>query len=147
MKCAHGIQCFQELGKMYRFYLSFENSICKDYMTEKVKNPLTNFMVPIVLGGANYEVLLPKHSFINVRFYTPQTLAKYLIEVGSNYTIYNSFFEWRKDYVVYNRSTTFCNICEALNINKRPKTYKDVEAWWNKKTDCLTAEQYFKNIL
>ena len=27
--------CFQEKGKDYFFYFAFENSLCKDYITEK----------------------------------------------------------------------------------------------------------------
>ena len=56
-----------------RFYISFENAICKDYITEKTFNALKLNTIPIVLGGANYTKLLPPGSYINAAEYiSPQ---------------------------------------------------------------------------
>lgn len=55
------------LERDYKFYLSFENSICRDYVTEKFYNALLFKTVPIVYGGANYSAVAPKGSYINVR--------------------------------------------------------------------------------
>ena len=56
------------LERDYKFYLSFENSICRDYVTEKFYNPLRYSMVPVIFGGADYQALsIPKNSYIDVR--------------------------------------------------------------------------------
>lgn len=47
--------CREHLAKSYKFVFSFENSICKDYVTEKFFDALKYNIVPVVLGGANYE--------------------------------------------------------------------------------------------
>lgn len=52
----------------YKFYLAFENSICRDYVTEKLYNSLLFSTVPIVYGGADYDAIgLPPNSYIDVR--------------------------------------------------------------------------------
>ena len=60
-------------GYFARFYISFENAICKDYITEKTFNALKLNTIPIVLGGVNYTAELPPGSVINAaEFVSPQ---------------------------------------------------------------------------
>lgn len=47
-------ECFASIENYYYFYLSFENSFCADYVTEKVLHAVEHYSVPIVMGGANY---------------------------------------------------------------------------------------------
>lgn len=47
-------RCSSRIKSDYYFYLAFENSFDKDYVTEKVLHGLRNFAVPVVYGGANY---------------------------------------------------------------------------------------------
>jgi hypothetical protein len=51
----------------YKFYLSFENSVCEDYVTEKFWKVLDYSIIPVVLGGANYSKFAPTKSYINAR--------------------------------------------------------------------------------
>lgn len=46
--------CMEIVQEDYYFYLVFENSLCQDYVTEKLLYPMQNFAVPIVYGGADY---------------------------------------------------------------------------------------------
>lgn len=47
-------ECYALVESFYYFYLAFENSFCKDYVTEKILTGLEHFSVPVVYGGANY---------------------------------------------------------------------------------------------
>jgi hypothetical protein len=50
-----GGECKEILGKEYKFYFAFENSMCRDYITEKFFHILKYDIVPVVLGGGNYS--------------------------------------------------------------------------------------------
>lgn len=53
--CERSKSCYKMLEQTFFFYLSFENSIEEDYVTEKLVTPLQNYVVPIVYGGADYS--------------------------------------------------------------------------------------------
>ena len=77
---------FQELDSYY-FYLSFENSLCDEYITEKFFNILKSDTVPVVMGAPrrDYEKLAPPHSFIHISdFNSSSKLAEYLLYLQNN---------------------------------------------------------------
>ncbi|KJH52621.1 fucosyl transferase [Dictyocaulus viviparus] len=100
--CKHGGQCEKMLDYVYHFYLAFENSICKDYVTEKLwKHGFQHDIVPIVLKRSIVEHLVPPHSFIAADdFDSPGAMAAYLNYLIQNRTAYIEFFSWRQQYKV-----------------------------------------------
>ena len=48
-------KCAKSLNKTYKFYVSFENSLCFVCVTEKVWKRLREDVVQIVLESAEYE--------------------------------------------------------------------------------------------
>ena len=74
------------LERDYKFYLAFENSLCRDYVTEKFYNPLLYWTVPVAYGGADYEAIgAPPNSYIDVRkFESARHLADYLTFLNKN---------------------------------------------------------------
>ena len=47
---------YKEYLRPYKFYLSFENANCQDYLTEKFFTALrTEVVIPIALGGATQD--------------------------------------------------------------------------------------------
>ena len=93
-------RCYDALESKYKFYLSFENSICTDYVTEKFFWIMTRNIVPVVYGGANYSLIAPPHSYIDANQFEPKELAEYLLILGANKTLYNEYFWWKDYYKV-----------------------------------------------
>lgn len=77
--------CYVMLEQDYKFYLSFENSFCDDYVTEKFFSILQLEVIPIVFGGSDYTSISPPFSYINAQdFETALQLADYLKMLDSN---------------------------------------------------------------
>ena len=72
--------CFEMVNRRYKFYLSFENAICRDYVTEKAYNALKLDTIPVMFGGGDYEEILPPRSYIDaLHFPDPADLAEPLL--------------------------------------------------------------------
>ncbi|QQP35997.1 Alpha-1_3-fucosyltransferase, partial [Caligus rogercresseyi] len=87
----YGWECKAKLSKQYKFYLAFENSVCKDYATEKFYDVMKYDVVPVVYGLANYSALAPPHSYIDA-------LGEYLTYLDKNDEEYLKYFKWRENY-------------------------------------------------
>ena len=129
--------CSDFLNKTYKFYLSFENSICKGYITEKLYQILPLNVIPVVRGPDNYRTVVPYKWYINTAdFKSPRHLAAYLRLVGSNPELYASYLRGREDYNIYIMNTprdhpAWCTLCERLNNPAEPSNiYKRIDRWW-----------------
>ncbi|RXN17057.1 alpha-(1,3)-fucosyltransferase 9-like isoform X2 [Labeo rohita] len=127
---------YSDLVSSCKFYLSFENSIHKDYITEKLYNPLKLGTVPVVLGPPtkNYEELIPGNAFIHVDdFSSPKELAEHLKLLDQNESLYRQYFTWREHFV---SSTTYfgpehaCWACDHIRRNKNYRVDNDLNSWY-----------------
>ena len=50
------------------------------------------YIVPVVMGGADYEKFAPEMSFIDARKYTPKELAELLLHLNKNDKEYLEYF-------------------------------------------------------
>ena len=136
----------EKLEANYKLYLAFENSHCRDYVTEKAFRTLAYNLVPVVMGGADYEKLLPPDSYINVHdFKSPKELADHLKLVGQNPDMYRKYLAWKHKYVIHSVDDTigvFCKLCERL---WNPGTLFDVDInttqWWSGGTCMMDRTQ------
>lgn len=129
-------ECYDMLEANYYFYLSFENSICTDYVTEKFFQIMKHDMIPVVYGGANYSRIAPKHSYIDARQFKPKDLATYLRQLANNVTLYNEYFWWKEDYIVEAglqrmARNAFCDLCQKLHQDDRVQSYKSLASRWD----------------
>jgi Glycosyltransferase family 10 (fucosyltransferase) C-term/Fucosyltransferase, N-terminal len=81
----------------YKFTLAFENSISRDYVTEKFFDALIAGSVPIYRGAPNIGDFAPGECcYIDAsRFRGPRELAEYLLYLDRNETEYQSFLRWK----------------------------------------------------
>lgn len=124
-----------------KFYLSFEDSIYRDYITEAFNGPLAAGTVPIVLGPTrrNYEDFAPGSSFVHVDdFSEPAKLAEHLLRLEKDNETYMRYFNWRRFYTAKHHPTeekhefahAICQACHYINIFKEYRVVPDLYKWF-----------------
>ena len=141
--------CYEMMEKTYKFYLSFENAICREYVSEKFFDIISRNIVPVVLGGTDYSSIAPRHSYIDARQYTPRQLADYLLQIDADDKLYAQFFWWRPFYRVSNLRHTndqvFCDLCAALHNRStamKCQTHFSVWDWYVTDGQCVHRPQF-----
>lgn len=148
LKCPRSSEkeCFEMLQKDYKFYLSFENSNCRDYATEKFfLNALQNNVLPIVMGGSpeDYRKMSPQKSFIHVdEFTSVENLGTYLNLLDKDDILYNSYFNWKGTGEIID-AHYWCRVCSMLHIPNKEKTKYilnnvSFRRWWQGHGVCRT---------
>ncbi|KHJ47003.1 fucosyl transferase [Trichuris suis] len=149
LKCpkSESEKCLDMLRREYKFFLAFENSVCKDYATEKLFNSLKYNVVPIVLSRRIAEPLLPNGSFIAADdFATVKELAVYLRQLDHDMEKYLKYFDWMKSHEVIGysdmKSLAFCRLCKVLMEAPlgevgRSKSAKNIVKWYLLEGKCL----------
>lgn len=123
-----------------KFFLALEDSIHKDYITQKISWPLSSGTVPVVLGPPrkNYEQFYPATSFIHVEdFPDAASLAQYLLRLGGNHTAYMRYFDWRRHYVATRRlvratsefTEAICHACDHIGRDRYYNQVGDLSHW------------------
>ncbi|XP_061731150.1 alpha-(1,3)-fucosyltransferase 7-like [Nerophis ophidion] len=120
------------------FYLAFENTIAKDYISEKLwRNSYQTGAVPVVLGASlqDYEAVAPPHSFIHVdQFASVKELGRYLQQLAGDVKHYREYLQWRREWKVELHNDLkwrLCQICLRYPSFPPYKVYDDLEAWDN----------------
>ncbi|XP_037521653.1 alpha-(1,3)-fucosyltransferase C [Rhipicephalus sanguineus] len=131
---------YEHFERNYHFILTFEDSICAEYVTEKLFTALKYDIVPVVFGGANYSRIAPRHFYIDAfAFESFEKLAEYLVALSRNYTEYVAYFKWKESHSVEPLKSGYCELCTKLHSDptvRRSSSYQDIKAWWLEQKRC-----------
>ncbi|KAL8622213.1 hypothetical protein ACOMHN_053015 [Nucella lapillus] len=131
----------------YLFYLSFENSLCVDYITEKFYKTFHDdvHVVGVVRGGANYSRYFPAGTFIDAdSFSGPEKLGRYLLELAGDDGGYVDLLWRRSHFVTHDEGhmDAHCQVCYKLHhVDRFKRTYSDMYGWFHKH-GCFTPKPF-----
>lgn len=136
------------LREEYKFVLAFENSLCTDYVTDKLYTALLYGVVPVVYGEADYRAYAPSGSYINARdFSSPKELAEYLWLLHTHDHLYQSYYAWNEDYVVDRfPNDGWCSLCEMLHKPVEAQAYSDIYKWWTEEVTCTSSYRFNSSL-
>ncbi|XP_042362978.1 4-galactosyl-N-acetylglucosaminide 3-alpha-L-fucosyltransferase 9-like [Plectropomus leopardus] len=124
-----------------KFYLSFEDPVHRDYITETFNGPLAAGTVPIVMGPprTNYEDFAPGTSFIHVNdFPHAAALAEFLLSLDKDNETYMRYFNWRQFFTAtrhpvegsHEFAHAICQACHHMGMNSVYRVVPDVYKWF-----------------
>jgi hypothetical protein len=121
----------------YKFYLSFENSLCDGYVTEKLWRLLKEDVLQVVMGAVNYSALLPEQTFLNVAdFASPKELSEYLYHLDADDVLYDIYLRRKKSIKMVLDGVDepyHCRVCRYLHLhNHERQIQKDLVQFWGR---------------
>ena len=128
--------CSDNIVGKYKFYLAFENSFYKDYVTEKLFKFFNEDIIVVVRGATDYSKIAPKGTIIDANdFKSPSELGIFLKELGADKERYISYLRRKDMYYTTGlnvpSSVAACKLCEYLHsLQKHRKIYDDIQDWW-----------------
>lgn len=148
-----GKKLHRMVNNEYKFYFAFENSHCKDYVTEKFLYYFNYDVITIVRGAYNYSLHYPQGTFINTAdFSSVEKLANYLKYLAENEEEYTKILKAKDMYIGLGFESTFsesfCSVCRKLSgpgVERR--TYDDVDAWLGECSNITDLKLYETNNL
>jgi hypothetical protein len=139
LDCPRNAECNKIVSK-YRFKIAFENSNCRDYVSDKFYSAIAYNLIPIVNWKGEQIVDTPPNSYINIHdFKNMKELGDYLIKLSHNNTLYDSYFEWKRHYklVTGDMWSAFPTIFEKVLRNRRYQAQVIVNPWaWIENDSC-----------
>ncbi|XP_067660626.1 alpha-(1,3)-fucosyltransferase C-like [Haliotis asinina] len=146
--------CEDLATRNYSFYLAFENSLCKDYVTEKFFHMYNKDVILVARGGVQFLESLPKGTFINTDDFTSvEDLAAYMKWLHQDKDEYVRFLKRKDEFVAVDETFTYkftptvlythsqyisepvCAMCrKLLDIDNNRNTYPDIYQWYHKNT-------------
>ncbi|KAK6171355.1 hypothetical protein SNE40_019561 [Patella caerulea] len=143
-------ECLRKVIEKYMFYISFENSLCRDYVTEKFFRYYSYDTIQIVRGGINYSEIAPAGTFIDYSdFKSVNKLANHLKTLADDEDKYSAYLKRKVGYHslyetyqyhasfgfythVHYLQQPFCDICKlALNTSQTTSKYPDIAKWFS----------------
>lgn len=139
LDCPRNAECDKIVNK-YRFKIAFENSNCRDYVSDKFYSAIEGNQIPIVNWKGNQIIEAPHNSYINIHdFKNMKELGDYLVKLSHNSTLYDSYFEWKRHYKLVASSmwSSFPSLCEKVHRNRRYQAQVIVNPWeWIEDDSC-----------
>ncbi|ELT97623.1 hypothetical protein CAPTEDRAFT_119285 [Capitella teleta] len=145
----HKACMYDLIDRDYWFYLSFENSFCDEYVTEKFTLMVRKAnVIPVVLGAADYANILPKDSFIDSRdFGSVKEMADFLIKLTKDPERYNSYIENIHAYDCRFPMKFECNLCEYLHNHRHERqVVLDAQSFWSVEQRCVSPKDFYRTF-
>ena len=128
------------ISKQYKFYFSFENSLCRDYVTEKAfkvyrEGENSHLYIPVVRADYTVNLILPPDSYIDTSRYgaSVEQLAMKMNNMSSIKA--SKYFKWKYTYKVKSEDEPefyYCSLCDRLRQGDKyyNRVYDNIDVWF-----------------